>query len=70
MNQIKILRVRDVCAHTGLSRTTMYRLVRHGEFPQPIRLTVRTKGWLADEVDAWIAERVTASRVARAGAAA
>jgi prophage regulatory protein len=58
----KILRIHDVCVHTGLSRTAMYRLIRHGRFPKPIRLTTRTSGWVADEVSAWLAQRVSESR--------
>jgi prophage regulatory protein len=62
MSESRIMRLQAVCAHTGLSRTTMYRLVRQGQFPKPIRLTTRTSGWLYDEVNAWIAERATKSR--------
>jgi prophage regulatory protein len=58
----RVLRLRDVCSRTGLSRTSMYRLARLGQFPKPIRLTRRTSGWLTEEIDDWIAARVAASR--------
>ena len=62
---LSILRIRDVCARTGLARSTVYSLAARGEFPSPIRLTDSGKatGWRSDEVDAWLAER-TESRSA------
>jgi prophage regulatory protein len=57
-----ILRSQEVCTHTGLSRTTVYRLIRRGQFPRPIRLTARTTGWLQSEIEDWIAARVFESR--------
>lgn len=58
----RMLRVREVCERTGLSRTAMYRLAKEGHFPKPIRLTTRRSGWLSDEVDEWITSRVAESR--------
>ena len=60
----KFLRLRDVLAATGLSRSSLYRLVREAKFPAPVHLGARTAAWLASEIDAYIearaAERVTA----------
>jgi len=30
-----------------------------GRFPKPVRLSTRCVGWPADEVDAWLRERIT-----------
>ena len=57
-----ILRRTQVQARTGLARSTIYQLISLGEFPSPIHLTGRSVGWLAQEVDDWIASRVTLSR--------
>lgn len=65
----RLLRVEDVCAQTGLSRTTIYRLERDGRFPRRVEIAERSSGWLEDEVQAFIAERIAASR-ARQGALA
>jgi len=54
---MRILRLPEVLQATGLSRTTVYRLVRSGAFPQSVALTARTIGWRIDEVEAWIAAR-------------
>lgn len=61
-----ILRQKDVQAATGLSRTTIWRLVRHGAFPAPRRLTNGLPGkvavgWLARDVEGWLATRPMAS---------
>lgn len=54
----KILRLREIIARTGLSRTTIYDYVSRGTFPAPIRLGPRAIGWLESEVHAWIEQRV------------
>lgn len=59
---IQILRLPEVVARTGLSRTTIYRLAREDKFPRPVSLGARAAGWPADEVAAWIETRVRASR--------
>ena len=53
----RILRIVDVVAETGLSRTTIWRLSRKGGFPPAIKLTPTAIGWYADEVRAWVASR-------------
>jgi prophage regulatory protein len=61
---ISILRRPDVEARTGLSRSTIYLKVSQGTFPTPINLGPRAVGWLAAEIDAWIQQQVSASRLA------
>jgi len=58
----RILRLRDVLARTGLTRSMAYALLKAQDFPTPINLGARAVGWLESEVDAWIAGRVDASR--------
>ena len=53
----QILRGADLQAQLNLSRTTIWRLRRAGEFPQPIRLSANTVGWSAHAIDEWLAER-------------
>ena len=47
----QILRVADLIAQLNLSRTTIWRMRRAGEFPQPIRLSANTVGWPAHVID-------------------
>ena len=42
------------------SKTHLARLERAGEFPQRIRIGRNRVGWLASEIDTWIAERAEA----------
>ena len=56
----QIIRLPDVLAMTGLSRTTIWRLSRSGEFPSPIRLSVRAIGWRRLEVEGWLNSRPAA----------
>ncbi len=53
----QILRVADLQAQLGLSRTTIWRLRRAGEFPQPIRLSANAVGWPAHLIDEWLTKR-------------
>ena len=53
-----ILRLPEVVAKTGLSRSTIYAQIAKGEFPQGIRLGDKARGWLSDELNAWINEKV------------
>ena len=52
-----ILRTSDVTRLTGLSRTTMWRLERAGQFPQRIRLSGNSVGWRDEEVQHWVETR-------------
>jgi len=57
-----ILRLNATLAKTGLSRSVLYSKISKGEFPKQINLSERSIGFLSDEVDNWIDERVRASR--------
>lgn len=52
-----MLRMRDVLAQTGLSRSTVWRKVRAGTFPAPIELSDNAIGWPADVIMEWKANR-------------
>ena len=61
-----ILRLPAVKARTGLSRSTIYLRVSEGNFPKPVSLGGRAVGWVEDEIQSWLAERIAASRKAAA----
>ena len=46
----------------GLSRSTVYRRLAEGAFPNPVQLGARAVGWVESEVDEWIRQRIVASR--------
>ena len=59
-----ILRLPDVKARTGLSRSSIYAYIKDGKFPQHIALGERSVGWYESEVDAWVASRQRVNRTA------
>lgn len=56
------LRLPQVKARTGLSRSSLYAKISRGEFPPPVNLGARAVGWLESEIDEWISDRVNDSR--------
>jgi len=58
----KIARLPRVKDKTGLSRSTIYLRISKNEFPAPISLGGRAVGWIEEEIDNWLAEKITASR--------
>ncbi len=58
----RILRLTEVKARTGLSRSTIYLKVSKGHFPRPVNLGERCVGWLESEIDTWIVGCIEKSR--------
>jgi len=58
----RILRLPEVKARTGLSRSTIYCAVAGGTFVAPIKLSPHCVGWLEEDIEQWIDERVAAAR--------
>ncbi len=57
-----ILRLPAVKARTGLSRSTIYLRISENQFPSPISLGGRTVGWLEEEVNNWLEQKIKVSR--------
>jgi prophage regulatory protein len=62
MSSIQLLRLPQVIERTGVKKTKLYGLQKEGDFPMRIQITANSVGWVEEEVNAWIAERVAASR--------
>jgi prophage regulatory protein len=45
---------------TGLSKSTRWRLMKKGEFPQKVQLGPRAVGWRAESIIQWCKERCEA----------
>jgi prophage regulatory protein len=60
-----ILRLPAIKSRTGLSRSTIYLRISKNEFPAPISLGGRAVGWLESDINAWLDEKVEASRGAK-----
>ncbi|MHA7833476.1 MAG: helix-turn-helix transcriptional regulator [Algiphilus sp.] len=57
-NVPRVIRLPEVQARVGMSRSAIYAAAARGDFPRPFKLGPRASGWLADEVDAWLRSRV------------
>lgn len=64
--EVIFLRLPDVKAVTGLSKSSIYELIRSNSFPASVRLGPRIVGWVRSEVEAWATERILNSRSATA----
>ncbi len=53
----RIMKLREVSAMTGLSRSSIYVLIKKGQFPAQVKLSVRSSGWFSSEVKAWLESR-------------
>ena len=56
-----LLRVNQVLARCGLSRSSLYRQMGEGAFPRPLRVGVRAVRWPESEIEAWLATRPRAT---------
>lgn len=60
----KVLRLRATKDWTGLSRSTIYAMMKAGTFPKSISLGARAIGWIEADIQGWIDSRITASKAA------
>lgn len=58
----RLIRVPEVLRRIGLSRTTMYELIKEGRFPDKIIISSRSVAFVESEIDAWIEQTILASR--------
>jgi prophage regulatory protein len=69
---IRYMRLPEVKNKTGLGKTTLYGMIKGGEFPAPVKIGGRAVGWVESEVDQWavarLAERVTPEQLSQLGA--
>ncbi|GBQ24808.1 phage transcriptional regulator [Gluconacetobacter sacchari DSM 12717] len=54
----RVLRRSEVEIKTGFKRAHIYKLMKAGTFPRPIRIGIRAVGWDSDEIDRWIVARL------------
>lgn len=53
----KILRCNEVEEHIGVCKATLYRWIRKGSFPRPLKLGPRAVGWRREDIERWLNER-------------
>ena len=57
----RLLRINEVTKLTGVSRTTIHRMVTKGLFPKSVALIPGgiARAWVEGEVESWLTQRVT-----------
>jgi len=58
----KLLRLPQVKASTGLSKSSIYARIAEGTFPKQIPLGARLVVWVEADIQNWINEQVLAAR--------
>jgi len=59
-NLMRFLRLPEVIQISGYRRTTIYEMIKAGNFPAPVHLGPRAVAWVESEVEAWMQERIDA----------
>ena len=54
---MRFIRPVEVLRMIGVSRTTLWRMVQAGAFPAPVRITDRSRGYVLEDVEAWMKSR-------------
>lgn len=49
---------------TGLSKSSIYAMMQKGEFPRSVTIGSRAVAWVEAEIQKWIEEKISLSRVA------
>jgi len=52
----RIVRLKNVLARTGLSRSTIYRKIAEGTFPAQLKISTNGTGWRESDISRWIAD--------------
>lgn len=58
---IRYIRRPDVEAMTGLSCSSIYKMMSEGTFPKPIKLTKKAVAWPEHQIAEWLNSRPTAA---------
>ena len=57
----RLLTRHEVEERVGLKRSSIYRLMRDDDFPEPIKVGIRAVRWLETEINSWLASRPRAT---------
>jgi prophage regulatory protein len=65
--ELRFIRLKEVLAICGKSRSSVYEAIKKGEFPAPIKLRGRSSAWIKSEVLQWAEACIRASRTPKPG---
>ncbi|BCD62649.1 hypothetical protein NitYY0826_C1531 [Nitratiruptor sp. YY08-26] len=55
--QDRLIDIKEVSSLIGMKKPTIYKYIRDGKFPKPIKIGIRASRWSFNEVMQWIEER-------------
>ena len=55
--EISLIDSKEVCKLTGYSRSGLYRIMKRGDFPLPIKIGTRANRWKLAEIQNFIESR-------------
>ncbi|HGE5059142.1 helix-turn-helix transcriptional regulator [Aeromonas caviae] len=58
VENIRLLRIRDVTARVCMSKPTIYLKIKAGDFPKPVTIGPKAVAWVESEVNAWLLQRM------------
>ncbi len=58
--QETLIRLPEVVRLTGLSKPSIYRLVKENQFPKQVKLSSRAVAWRMTDISTWIESRIAA----------
>ncbi len=58
IENIRLLRIRDVTAKVCMSKPTIYLKMKTGDFPKPITIGPKAVAWVESEVNNWLLQRM------------
>lgn len=58
----RMIKLPEVISMTGLSRSSIYLLIKKGNFPSQVKLSTRSSGWHWKEIHSWLESRPRGSQ--------
>ncbi|MDM1762179.1 AlpA family transcriptional regulator [Acinetobacter sp. 251-1] len=62
----RLIRRKEVQKKTGLGASSIYAMMKSGEFPQCLNLSERRVAWVESDVDSWVEDRIAKHKAANA----
>lgn len=57
---MRLIKLKTVMDKTGMAKSTIYKYMEAGEFPENVKLTTRSVAWVESEIEEWILSKMEA----------
>ncbi len=55
---LRLIRLKEVCEITGLSRSSIYEAMKNSVFPRSVSIGKRSVAWRSTDISDWVESRV------------